>query len=327
VDEGYERRREEYQRWLQQDPTEHRPPRGGSLDGIFEALLEEALEGLVEGVLEGTIEGWLGGALPGGHGQTRTMAGGGQTRILNSYYEAGSEERSCSPPNTGGVPPLPHKRTKPGAVYAVDPLTAAITDAFMAALAEEPAALREGIGEEEIARKGEIFRRVVRAVHRQGHPGPDAIERLPPALKGKVHKRGALVLFPEPFPVIQRCPKASFLGYLRVDGDLLLAEVAGTVGTPNRLVKVPYYLEREAGRPLTKAQLQAYLARELGVNQKLAGDFIDVLCDKAAAELEDGLRFVLSSFGSLAPEPNGQVTFSAYKALRDRLGTPGEGKG
>jgi hypothetical protein len=317
TNEQFERHRQEFARQVIQKQVVYRKPGRASQEDMLQELLKEILEDILEQLLERLIEErvqkW----------NRKVISGpGGELRVLNCRHTAGEGMRACSPPNTEGRPPLSHKRTKPGAVYAVDLLTAQITDRYVHLLKEEledPA----GIEKRDIAKKEELFRKAASQVGSRRAEGEYAtgggMERLPRNLRKAAVKRGELVLFPRPFPVIQRCPHASFRGYLRLDGDQLVEEVERALGERRRLVKVPYCLGLERGGPMTKAQLQAYMARELLINQSMAERFLEILTEMAVADIAQHGRFVLPGFGSLSLESDGEIGFYAYKALRDKF--------
>lgn len=317
TDEQFEKRRQEFAREVIQKQVVYRKPGRASQEDILQELLKEIVEDILERLLEHLLEErakkW---------NREVISEGGDELRLLNCRHTAGEEMRACSPPNTEGRPPLAHKRTKGGAVYAVDLLTAQITDWYIELLKrelEDPT----GIRKEDIAKKEALFRKAVSRVRSRRADGEYAtgggMERLPSGLRKAAVKRGELVLFPRPFPVIQRCPYASFRGYLRVDGDQLVEEIERALGEKRPLVKVPYCLGLEREGPMTKAELQTYMACELLINQSMAERFLEILAEMAVEDMAQHGRFVLPGFGSFSLDSDGEIGFYAYKTLRDKF--------
>lgn len=317
ADQQFESRRRQFVQQVTRNEVRYCEPDCTPL----EDLLLEFLEKVVEDVFEKLLEAWLENRTQNWTRQVISERGA-RMRVLNSHHTAGETVRACSPPDDEGDPPIRHKRTKPGAVYAVDRLTARVTDQYLHLL-EEESEDPDGIEEKDIARKEEVFREAVNRVHEQpvpaGYSTGDPIERLPSTLREAVIKRGELVLFPYPFPVIQRCPNASFRGYLHLDGEQLLEEVEHILGERQRLVKIPYCLDLERDGPMTNAQLETYLARELLVNKSMARRFMKILTGKAAEEIAQYGRFRLPGFGSFTSDSNGKVIFHSYSKLRSDL--------
>jgi len=279
-----------------------------------EETIEDIWEELLESILEKIIKNWL---------EELLLGEDGDLSPLNCMDMAGEPGRFCTGSSSGwfgDCPRSPHKRTKPGAAYAVDALAALIAKLFVAAVKS----FFEKHGKQpSLAEKERIFRDVITEAHRQRktkkRPRRDHTERLPGFLRKRMVQRGELILFPRPLPVIQRCPAASFLGYLRVDGDQLLSEVSHSLKDRNYLLKVPYCTGPHVEGPMTKGQLQAYFAGELRVNQKMVDCFFEELFIRAAEDIAQKGRFVLPGFGSFHLESDGQIGFYAYKSLRDKV--------
>jgi len=329
VEGQFEKRQREFARQVKQAELTTRERSGPSLEelikGLSEEILEEVLEQLVEKILENIVE-------ENARDRVKRALGrqNGQAELLNRSVTAGEARRFCSPPSTGGYPWLAHKRIRPGAIYVVDALTALITDLFIDALNKKlkdpfiDALNKElkdpsHVDQEAIRLKEEIFKRVVKQAHQRRaqkrYRKRNAMRGLPEDLKERVVQRGELVLFPRPFPVIQRCQKASFRSPIRVDGDELLREISRCPQGKNCLVKVPYCTGPKAKRPMTKAQLQAHFAGELRINKKMVGDFFEKLSSKASKDIRQTGGFVLPGFGRFYLKSDGQIGFRAYKGL------------
>ena len=151
---------------------------------------------------------------------------------------------------------------------------------------------------------------------------------LPPPLASVAERRGALVVFKEPYPSFQKSPRAEFLGVLRLDGDLLLKDILafyraeGAGGD----VSLPYCGGDEprpragqkkgaaggrgagqteaaaagagkAGR-IKKGQLVVEMATSLKVSKALGGQVLDWLGRRIAEELQGGRTFNLRNVGT-----------------------------
>lgn len=238
-------------------------------------------------------------------------------------------------------------RGKPGSVYAVDALCAAI-ECLLAKLLEELLSKEdEKKGNREVIekiarrnkRKWEVwlkkksgrkyrwdtetlleqyegpFRKAVEAVYRDWKP------RYPvdPRLKGKVEVHGELVVFKRPFPIFEKAPQAAFLGVCRIDGEKLIEQIARRRGKKRLVVKIHYWGTKE--HPETKGEFGKWLAERLDVSEACASRFLDELAKEACVQLGVDQKFRIPGIGSFKVLTiNGErvVRFYPFKALTEK---------
>ncbi len=177
------------------------------------------------------------------------------------------------------------KRLKVGAVYAVDALAAAITDAFARELARKPPTT---------IKAGEaLFRKTLIRVRTQYRDG--TLTKLDSRIQEHAEIRGELVVFKRPYPVFERRPRAAFRGLLRVDGDELLKEVAEHYQNPGQRENLVLPLHREKKGDFFDP---AFMAQEFGITKRLAEGIL-LLYGETLKSLEEGEEFVLPKIGTI----------------------------
>ena len=273
-------------------------------------------------------------------------------RVLKKVIEEWLDPR-CG----GSFPPTDRKnveghrlcslRSKPGSVYAVDALCAAIACLLIKLIIEvlskgrkEKKSNRQVI--ESITRRNKRlwerwlkkkrgrkyrwdietlleryegpFRDAVEAVYRDWEP------RYPvdPRLKGKVEIHGELVVFKRPFPIFEKAPQAAFLGVCQIDGDKLIEQIARRRGRKRLVVKIHYWGTKE--HPETKGEFSKWLAERLDVSEACASRFLDVLAREACVQLGAGQKFKIPRIGSIKVRTiRGKkvIRFLPFKALTE----------
>lgn len=136
--------------------------------------------------------------------------------VLNAPEQTMFEtERACS------------LRLKPGSVYLVDALTSTITAEFSKNLEKEnlksdySKAKSESEKEELVLRGRELFKKTVDEEKKKRK----VFTEIPTELKDQAELRGAFVLFKKK-SIFEKFPSASFLNFLRIDGDKIIEQVA-----------------------------------------------------------------------------------------------------
>lgn len=209
---GHLIRRKGYDVTIRPRPT--KKPQWPSSD---DELLDEELTDFLEDLLEDAIQEWV-------DERIKELSSKGFDPEKYPWPEADDDHENAS---NGDVlvlrneanyeePRYCSKRLKVGSIYAVDALTAAITDAFVQELSgKRPTTIKAG---------EDLFRETLKRVRQQYQDG--TLTKLDARIQDHAEIRGELVVFKRPYPVFERKPRAAFRGLLRVDGDKLLEEVA-----------------------------------------------------------------------------------------------------
>lgn len=225
-------------------------------------------------------------------------------RCENGNWVATGEE--CppfpEPPDDGPMPvPIditmfePHRscslRFKPGGVYLVDALSADVTDTFNKNIRETDIWKDYKKATNDRARKAcieegnKLFKdilqrfRKTRKTKTQIHFSP----------KNKVGLRGELILF-ENYPIYENCPRASFLGIRRIDGDELLLQIAHGVSSP----VIPYYITDSTSSKI----IRAALSKELKINLAASGRYFKKFIELFTNELKKKCKLGIMDFGT-----------------------------
>lgn len=231
-------------------------------------------------------------------------------------------------------------RSDDGAVYFVDGLAQAIDSHFCESLKE---LLKEALRDRPRKRDGAKVRRDTiealksgvgrskgrstgiaefgKAVERSVGRGSSAA-RTDALAKGVAEARGALVALKPPYPSFRRVPQAAFRGYLRIDGDELLASIAarGRAGRDTR-VDLPYR-HTAVGKRKTHEQLVTDLAAECQMSKEFAAEAWGGFAEIVDRELEERGWVTLNGVGTLKvverADDRRRVKFEPSAALRRR---------
>lgn len=194
------------------------------------------------------------------------------------------------------------KRHVPGAVYLVNALYSEITDAFHDKfyhwLECEGPSKYPSLSREELIAELKKTERNPNAVYPE-----EGIELYRQARKEVLEKgipeAGKLILFKQPYPIFQRSPSAAFRGYRRIDGDMLLEQIRNGVKQVTPVIPYCSGIEIDPDKPLTKSQLVAHFAKELGLHKATTGKFFIKLSDLAIDQLKRNKSMVLPGLGKL----------------------------
>lgn len=198
---------------------------------------------------------------------------------------------ACKPPSIP-VPPdcelfVPHRscslRLRPGAVYLVDALCAAIHDRFCEILQQNglseryKSARSDGERWKLILDGRKDFVRIATEMSREWRAGSN----IPGNLAGRAGHRGELVLFEEPV-ILAKKPQAGFRGLQRIDGDDLLHQIAQGVQEPTVHVYVP-----DGGKEamLSRREIAVRLAEQEKTTLAAVEDLLDTVAELAGEEL------------------------------------------
>ncbi len=195
------------------------------------------------------------------------------------------------------IPEKPGLRLVPGAVYAVDALDAAITDAFCRRLyqARIPDVYKQAKCDGNDFAKDQALEdahRLFMEVAAETEKTHKRSVRLPDELVGVACVRGPLILFKEP-PIYRAYPSASFQGLKHIDGNSLIEQISA------RERKVFVYSCQKPGRnSMTKAEIAGCLAYRNHLSQAFADKFLAALPDLAENELRARGVFGLHHLGT-----------------------------
>ena len=203
------------------------------------------------------------------------------------------------------------RRKIPGAVYLVNELASEINDAFHEKLCawlknegpnKNPGKNRKELLE--ILEKTEnktiypeqgVF--LFRIANREVLENRKSKAQIPECLEGKAHLEGDLVVFNKAHPIFQRFPRASFRGYIRIDGHDLLKQISK--GGRTVIPSIPYCSDIKPNKPMTKAQLATYFASKFGLQKTMVDKFFHELSELALKELESHKSITLPGIGTL----------------------------
>lgn len=201
------------------------------------------------------------------------------------------------------------RRTKAGAIYLVNALMSEINDAYSKRLYD----WLQYVGPHEYkgASRAELIEILKKSENKTIYPEPgiflfkeahaEVLEArktktaIPSVIEGKAKLYGELIVFNRPYPVFQRRPTASFRNYIRIDGDQLLAQIGKGIKIPT----IPYCIDFDPDRPITKAQLSNYYANKFGLQKSIMNKFLNEMANLAVAELKKQKPFILPEFGKL----------------------------
>ncbi|HEY6968314.1 MAG TPA: hypothetical protein VJA94_03850 [Candidatus Angelobacter sp.] len=213
-------------------------------------------------------------------------------------------------------------RGKPGAVYAVDALCAAIHDTYNELLRQKPEKERTRILQELKQANDKKWKSWLSGrrltwnaddlLNHYVGPFRDAVlkhrpweakYKADPRLKNKSTRHGELVLFQRPFPIFERAPQAAFRGILQVDGEALIEQIARHTGGS---VALKIKLKESGGQPgkiKTQNQLASLLAEELDLNKACATRFLQRIAGLARQQLSSFQKFKLEGVGTISVHP------------------------
>jgi len=244
-------------------------------------------------------------------------------------------------------------RKRPGSVYAVDALCAAVHDTYRRLLRQYLSAesRKSGKSEQEILQRikkenQESWKGWVKYKRKHKWNVQDLLERykgpfyeavkthfrpdrqpkypIDPRLRSKASNHGELIVFKKPFPILEKAPQAAFKGICHIDGDKLIDQIAKHMGK-KALVPTIYFCKAKESpsRPLqkivTKEELATWLAQELHVSKACATRFLDKVSLKAREQLQDFQKFKLPGIGTLrlqGKKARKKIKFSPAKAIR-----------
>jgi DNA-binding protein HU-beta len=229
-------------------------------------------------------------------------------------------------------------RFKPGGIYLVDALTAAVTDRFnmemrntnilenykrAAADTDRKHLLEEG---------NKIFKDILLDFRKTRK----AKTSIPSCLKDKAKLRGELVLFTKPL-FFENYPQASFKGLRRIDGDDLIGQIAAGAAT----AAISYYTGEASVRDLILAQTAKELNYNFAAAERAFNKFIELF--KTELKQGPGSKLVLPGFGTFSvthrkarmgrnPKTGEKieisardaVTFKAAKSLKESVNKSGK---
>jgi len=263
-------------------------------------LLDEDLTDFLEDVLEDTIQDWV----------EKLVEELSSKGIDPDKYPWQDDDGNEGASDSNGAVPVPRKnanyeeprycskRLKVGAIYAVDALAAAITDAFAQELSgKRPTTIKAG---------EELFRETLIKVRQQYQEG--TLTKIDPRIQDHAEIRGELVVFKRPYPVFERKPRASFRGVLCIDGDRLLEEVARHYQNPERNdVHILPLQGAEKGDILDCA----FMAQQFGISKRRAESILS-LYGETLKSLKEGEELVLPKIGVIKRASDGFL-FEAEK--------------
>lgn len=259
-----------------------------------EELLDEELTDFLEDVLEDIIQDWVEEQIEelqrnGRDHRDYPWLGDGNGSVPVPRNRANNEEpRYCS------------KRLKVGAIYAVDALAAAITDAFAHELSgKRPTTIKAGEA---------LFRETLMKVHQQYQEG--TVTKIDPRIQNHAEIRGELVVFKQPYPVFERKPRAEFRGLLCVDGDKLLEEVARHYRHPKRndvhILPLQGAKKGDIFDPI-------FMAQQFGITKRRAESIL-LLYGETLKSLKKGEELVLPKIG-IIKRTDDNFLFEAEKQI------------
>ncbi|MBN1822296.1 MAG: HU family DNA-binding protein [Prolixibacteraceae bacterium] len=177
-------------------------------------------------------------------------------------------------------------RLVPGSVYFVDALTSAITKSFHENLNKEKFleaylnAESENEKEAIILKGRDLFIKTILKVKKDRKPTTE----IPPEIADHAELRGEFVLFKNN-AVFEKYPQASFKGIMRIDGDMIIEQIAQ--GT-NR-INITYCDE----------DWVSHLADIMRTNKNYVNRFLKTFISVIKRELKNNNEFKLPGFGKL----------------------------
>jgi len=279
-------------------------------------LIKEKLEELIEEWIEADGDG--GGCFP------------------SEYSTEGEGERGCS------------VRKRPGSVYAVDALCAAVHDRYQVVLRRYllSESKRSGSNQRDISLKLRqennqswdkwFYQRridkwdVQELLEQYKGPFHEAVENrfrrgwkpkslLDPRLRGKASRYGELIVFKEPFPILERAPQAAFRGIWHIDGDRLIDQIANHTGKKALIPKIYFSNSMRTTKFTTKDALATWLAEELPITKASASQLLNKISQKAQEQLQHFSYFKLPDIGTIrlqGSKDRRKIKFSPAKSIQ-----------
>ena len=236
-------------------------------------------------------------------------------------------------------------RGKPGSVYAVDALCAAIA-CYLRKLIEQvlSESRKQKKNEQQVVksikyRNNKVWEKWLKEKRKpkygwdietllEQYEGPfhDAVEAvyhnwqskylIDPRLKGKAEIHGELVVFKRPFPIFEKAPQAAFRGICRIDGDKLIDQIKKRKAGKSLVLKIYHWGTKE--HPKTKGEFTTWLAEQLDVSKACAARFLSVVAKEACVQLTLNQKFKIPGIGAINISTawgKETVRFFPFKAL------------